>query len=87
MDNVKTVYPPQTQFAGDIIRCRYVQTNHYDIINLNTVNILEPEHDKTITRAGIYETLCPQHMLPPKDNLQMTNFRSIPLDEFPCQMG
>ena len=37
------------------------------------------------TRAGVYETLCPQHMLAPKDNLQMTNFCSIPLEESPCR--
>ena len=23
-----------------------------------------------LTRAGVYETLCPQHMLVPKDNLE-----------------
>ena len=23
-----------------------------------------------ITRVGVYETLCPQHMLAPKDNLE-----------------
>ena len=35
--------------------------------------------------ASVYETLCPQHMLAPKDNLQMTNFCSIPLEESPCR--
>ena len=35
---------------------------------------------------GVYETLCPQHMLALKDNLQnMTNFCSIPLEESPCR--
>ena len=23
-----------------------------------------------LTRAGVYETLCPQHMLDPKDNME-----------------
>ena len=27
---------------------------------------------KTLTRAGVYETLCPQHMLAPKYNLETT---------------
>ena len=29
--------------------------------------------------------MFPQHMLAPKDNLQMTNFCSIPLEGSPCQ--
>ena len=37
------------------------------------------------TRAGVYETLCPQNMLAPKDNLQMTILCLIPIEEFPCQ--
>ena len=36
------------------------------------------------TRAPWNETLCPQHMLAPKDKLQMANLCSIPLEESPC---
>ena len=27
-----------------------------------------------ITRAGVYETLCPEHMLAPKGNLEKTEY-------------
>ena len=45
------------------------------------------EHKYWGTRAGVYETLCPQHMLAPKDNLQMTIFCSIPLEKSPCSLS
>ena len=42
----------------------------------------KPSTEKT--RVGVYEILCPQHMLAPKHNLQMTNFCLIPLEESSC---
>ena len=44
-------------------------------------------YPKVWTRTDVYETLCPQHMLAPKDNLQMINFCSIPLEESPCSLS
>ena len=37
------------------------------------------------TGAPRNETLCPQHTLVPKDNLQRVNLCSIPLEESPCR--
>ena len=63
-----------------------INTVTVNICKLFLMSIYSVSTAKTSrTRMGVYETLCPQHMLAPKDNLQMTNFCSIPLEESPCR--
>ena len=50
------------------------QVCHSSLVLSAELEVVSVLHDKLLTRAGVKETLCPQHMFDPKDNPEITEF-------------